>query len=53
MSAATYKMTAGMIASTSAQLIDRIDDVIFELVLVIERSILSFPVYIIKKMLSL
>ena len=38
-----------MIPSTSAHLIDRSEDVIFELVWVIKRSILSFPVYITKK----
>ena len=48
MSAAPYKMTE-MIPSTSAHLIDRSEDVIFELVWVIKRSILSFPVYITKK----
>ena len=48
MSAASYKMTE-MIPSTSAHLIDRSEDVIFELVWVIKRSILSFPVYITKK----
>ena len=48
MSAASYKMTE-MIPSTSAHLIDRSEDVIFELVWVIKRSILLFPVYITKK----
>ena len=48
MSAALYKMTE-VIPSTSAHLIDRSEDVIFELVWVIKRSILSFPVYITKK----
>ena len=48
MSAASYEMTE-MIRSTSALLIDRSKDVIFELVSVIKRSILSFPVYITKK----
>ena len=48
MSAASNKMTE-MIPSTSAHLIDRSEDVIFELVWVIKRSILSFPVYITKK----
>ena len=52
MSAASYKMTE-MIPSTSAHLIDRSEDVIFELVWVIsypiKRSILSFPVYITEK----
>ena len=38
-----------IIPSTSAHLIDRSEDVIFELVWVIKRSILSFPVYITKK----
>ena len=48
MSVASYKMTE-MIPSTSAHLIDRSEDVIFELVLIIKRSILSLPVYITKK----
>ena len=48
MSAACYKMTE-MIPTTSVHLIDRSEDVIFELVWVIKRSILSFPVYITKK----
>ena len=52
MSAASYKMTE-MIPSTSAHLIDRSEDVIFELVSVMKGSILSFPVYITKKMLNL
>ena len=43
MSAASHKMTE-MIPSTSAHLIGRSEDVIFELVWVIKRSILSFPV---------
>ena len=51
MSAASYKMTE-MIPSTSAHLIDRSEDVIFELVWVIKRSILSFPVYITQKMVQ-
>ena len=42
-----------LIPSTSAHLIDRSEDVIFELTWVIKRSILSFPVYITKKMLNL
>ena len=48
MSAASYKMTE-MIPLTSAHLIDRSKDAIFELVCVIKWSILSFPVYITKK----
>ena len=48
MSAASYKMTE-MIPLTSAYLIDRSRDAIFELVCVIKWSILSFPVYITKK----
>ena len=53
MSAASYEMTE-MIPSTSALMIDRSEDqedAIFESAWVIKRSILSFPVYITKKML--
>ena len=42
-----------MIPLTSAHLIDRSKDAIFELVCVIKWSILSFPVYITKKMSNL
>ena len=52
MSAATYKMIE-MIPSTSAHLIDRSEDVIFDFFLVIKRSILSSPVYTTKKLLNL
>ena len=52
MSAAAYKMTE-MIPSTSAHLIDRSENVMFELVGIIKRSVLSFPVYITKKVLNL
>ena len=48
MSAASYK-TNEMIPLTSAHLIDRSKDAVFELVCVIKWSILSFPVYITKK----
>ena len=48
MSAASYKMTE-IIPSTSAHLIDRSENVIFELVWVIKWSILSFPVHVTKK----
>ena len=41
-----------MIPSTSAHLIDRSEDVIFELLWVIKRSILSFPVDITKKQVT-
>ena len=55
MSAASYEMTE-MIPSTSALMIDRSEDqedAIVESAWVIKRSILSFPVYITKKMLNL
>ena len=48
MSAASDKMIE-MISSTSAHLVDRSEDAIFELVWVIKRSILSFPVHITKR----
>ena len=48
MSAASYTMTE-MIPSTSAHLIDRSEDVIFALIRVIKRSMLSFPGHIAKK----
>ena len=45
MSAASYEM----IEILDFRSLDRSEDVIFELVWVIKRSILSFPVYIAKK----
>ena len=46
MSAASYKMTEMIPIPTSSPLIDRNEDIVFELVWVTKRSILSFPVYI-------